>query len=114
MKDGAELFLKAVDGMSEAGLHFLRSCNVSRDELAWLVPHQANGFLLEALGERMEIPREKVVNVIASTGNTSGSTVGIALSFLLERDELKVEDKILLLAAGGGGLAACALLEYLP
>jgi len=112
MKDGAELFLKAVEGMAEAGLHFLRNCGMSREDLAFLVPHQANGFLIEALGDRMEIPQHKVVKTIAYTGNTSGATVGIALSYLLDGDHLKKGDKILLLAAGGGGIAACALLEY--
>lgn len=112
MKDGAELFLKAVDGMTEAGLHFLKNCELSREEITWMVPHQANAFLIESLAERMEIPHEKVFSTIAYTGNTSGASVGIALSHLREQKDLKDGDKILLIAAGGGGLAACALLQY--
>jgi 3-oxoacyl-[acyl-carrier-protein] synthase-3 len=112
MKDGAEIFFKAVEGMREAGVHFLQNCGMGVGDIQWLVPHQANGFLIEALGDKLEIPKEKVVNVIQNMGNTSGATVGIALSFLLENPNLKSGDKVLLLAAGGGGLAACALLEY--
>jgi 3-oxoacyl-[acyl-carrier-protein] synthase-3 len=113
MKDGAEIFLKAVEGMREAGAHFLDKTNTKIEDIQWMVPHQANGHLIAALADRMGFPIERVVNVIAQTGNTSGSTVGVALSHLLEREgALQNKDKILLIAAGGGGLASCALLEF--
>lgn len=47
------------------------------------------------------------------TGNTSGSSVGIALDYLSEHANIKAKDKVLLVAAGGGGIAACALLEVI-
>ena len=112
MKDGAELFFKAVEGMKEAGLHFLDRCGLSSQDIQYLVPHQANAHLIEAIADRMQVSSEKLVNIISTTGNTSGSSTGLALSHLLESEKLKKGDKILLLSAGGGGLASCALLIY--
>nr|WP_267313950.1 3-oxoacyl-[acyl-carrier-protein] synthase III C-terminal domain-containing protein [Legionella antarctica] len=53
------------------------------------------------------------MKTVEETGNTSGSSVGIALDYLREHAEIKSKDKVLLVAAGGGGIAACALLEVL-
>jgi 3-oxoacyl-[acyl-carrier-protein] synthase-3 len=114
MKDGAAIFMKAVHGMQESAEQLLKSLNVSLEEIDWIVPHQANGMILKELEKRIPHAQGKVIEVISQTGNTSGASVGIALSHLLHSKPagtLKKNAKVLLVSAGGGGLAASALLE---
>ena len=111
MKSGAEIFARAVGGMHQLAKKFLYLLNEECEDI-WLVPHQANGHLIKALGDKLSIPESKVVKTIQHTGNTSGASVGIALSHLRASSDLRDGDKILLLAAGGGGLLACALLSF--
>jgi 3-oxoacyl-[acyl-carrier-protein] synthase-3 len=111
MKDGAGLFLRAVDGMSESGRQFLERLGMTPGDVQWLVPHQANIHLVTAVGERLGIPAERTSMTISFTGNTSGASVGIALQNLYAKHPVARGDKILCLSAGGGGMAACALLE---
>jgi 3-oxoacyl-[acyl-carrier-protein] synthase-3 len=113
MEDSASLFLKAAEGMSEAATQFLKNLGIAQEKIAWVVPHQANLLLVRDIARRMNLPGEKVFETIQHTGNTSGASVGIALSMLAQKNVLKSGEFILLLSAGGGGLAACCLLEFL-
>ncbi len=111
MQKGATLFVKGVNIMSQSAVSFLDTFQMDINDIDWLVPHQANRLLMNAVAERVGLPNEKLVSTVEHTGNTSGASVGIALAHLLERTELKHGDKILLVSAGAGGSAACALLE---
>lgn len=111
MEDSASLFLKAAEGMSEAATRFLADLAIPIEKISFVVPHQANLLLIRDIGRRMKISEGKIFETIQQTGNTSGASVGIALSLLNKSGKLKKNDYILLLSAGGGGLAACALLK---
>ncbi|WP_133128318.1 3-oxoacyl-ACP synthase III family protein [Legionella nagasakiensis] len=111
IKESTALFVKAVDGMSDCAQAFLRQLNMPAATIDWLIPHQGNRHLVMSVAKQLSIPAEKVVEVVNYSGNTSGASVGIALDHLKQQSELKPGDKILLVAAGGGGIAACALLE---
>lgn len=111
MKKGATLFVKAAEGMADAGLRFLQRMNLTVKDIDWVVPHQANLHLVRDVTRRLEVAQEKVVETVQFTGNTSGASVGIALAHLRASGGVAKGHRILLLAAGGGGLAACALLE---
>jgi 3-oxoacyl-[acyl-carrier-protein] synthase-3 len=111
MKKGATLFVKAAEGMAEAGARFLERMGLTVKDLDWVVPHQANLHLVRDVTRRLDVPAEKVVETVQFTGNTSGASVGIALAHLRASAGAPRGSRILLLAAGGGGLAACALLE---
>ncbi|MCM2277153.1 MAG: ketoacyl-ACP synthase III [Oligoflexia bacterium] len=111
MQQGAALFVKAVEGMTESARQFLGDLGLTIGELDWVVPHQANLHLLREVAKRLQVPSEKVVETVQVTGNTSGASVGIALEALQKRQVTKAGQKVLLVSAGGGGLAACALLE---
>ncbi|MGK5090111.1 ketoacyl-ACP synthase III [Bdellovibrionota bacterium FG-2] len=111
MKKGAVLFLKAVEGMAESASRFLATMGLKISDINWLVPHQANLHLIREVGLRLAISPDKVIETVQVTGNTSGASVGIALHSLLQRPALQASQRVLLVAAGGGGLAACALLE---
>lgn len=111
MGDGASVFLKAVHAMSETPKALLERLGMKVEEVKWIVPHQANLLLLKELEKRIPGAEGKVVETVSYTGNTSGASVGIALETLLNKPELKSGDRVLLASAGGGGLAACAVLE---
>lgn len=98
-----------VDGAEE----FLKALNLTTADIQWLVPHQGNKNLVLSVAKQLGFPEERIVKTVEETGNTSGTSVGIALDFLREHAPIKAKDKALLVAAGGGGIAACALLEVI-
>lgn len=113
MQKGATLFVKAVQGMTESAKQFLVHLNANVEDIDWLVPHQANLLLIEEVAKRLNFPMDKTMQTVKQYGNTSGSTTGIALEHLRNNYPLKSRDKILVISAGGGGLASCVLLEAL-
>lgn len=113
MKAGAELYIKALSGMHKSALEILDNANLSLEDIDWVVPHQANLHMILALAKKLDFPNDKVVQTIKKYGNTSGASVGMALSELKESYPIKSKDKVLLISAGGGGLAANAILEVL-
>ena len=106
------LFIQAVDAMVQGGLSLLAKTGHAVKDLAWLVPHQANLHMMRDVGRKLGFAAEQVIEVIQSTGNTSGASVGLALHALTQSGRPRHGDLVLLVSAGGGGLAACALLEY--
>ena len=113
VKDNSALFIKAVEGMVSAASIFLKELQLRPEEFDWIVPHQGNKHLLTAVCSQLGIPESKLINVVSETGNTSGASVGIALEALKKNPSLKKGDRILLLAAGGGGIAACSDIIFL-
>lgn len=113
IKEGTALFVKAVHGMVDSATGFLNELNLSSRDIQWLVPHQGNKNLVLAVAKQLGFADEQVIKTVEENGNTSGSSVGIALDYLREHAGIKTKDKVLLVAAGGGGIAASALLEVL-
>ncbi|HAU0047432.1 TPA: ketoacyl-ACP synthase III, partial [Legionella pneumophila] len=70
-----------------------------------------NKNLVLSVAKQLGFPEEKTIKTVEETGNTSGSSVGIALDRLRSDGKIKSGEKVLLVAAGGGGIAACSLLE---
>lgn len=111
IKESTALFVKAVHGMVDSAVMFLKELDMPISEIKWLVPHQGNKNLVLSVAKQLGFPEDRVVKTVEETGNTSGSSVGIALDHLRAQMDIKPKDKVLLVAAGGGGIAACALLE---
>jgi 3-oxoacyl-[acyl-carrier-protein] synthase-3 len=82
--------------------HFVlqKGHNIKLDNLAWLVPHQANLRIIEATARRMGIKKEKVMINIDRYGNTTAATISLCLWEW--EDQLKKNDKIILASFGGG------------
>lgn len=100
---GKELFKHAVRRMSQAATECLTKMKLKETDISWLVPHQANERIIDSISKSLGIPSEKVYKTLHKYGNTSASSIAIAL------DELSMEHKIadgehILLAAFGGGL----------
>lgn len=99
-QDGQTVFKAAVSRMADVSVAMMEKHNISPDELAWLVPHQANLRIIEATGRRMGLSKEKVMINIERYGNTTSATIPLCL-WEWEK-ELKKGDKLILSAFGGG------------
>jgi 3-oxoacyl-[acyl-carrier-protein] synthase-3 len=100
--DGHETFKAAVGRLSEATLDALRLAGLALRDVDLFVYHQANARILTAVGERLALPPERVVNAIGELGNTSAASIPLALAFA-ERDGRLVPGARVLLAAFGAG-----------
>ena len=111
MKDGPRLFVMAAEGMSTAARSLLGRLGMAVSDVDWMVPHQANLHLVRETARLAGIPPERVVETVQVYGNTSGSSVGLALDRLCGDARLGAGQNVLLVSAGGGGVAATALLR---
>ncbi len=110
---GNEVFKHAVRRMESASKECLASAGVDEKEIAWVVPHQANIRIIEAIAKRFEhLSPERVFKTVHKYGNTSASSVGIALDELLKTQKIHSNDKILLMAFGAGLTWGAAVLRY--
>lgn len=100
--EGKEVFKHAVRRMESAAKECLDSVGLEQSQISWLIPHQANMRIIEAIAKRFEVPWERVYLTIHKYGNTSASSIGIALDELLREKEIKEGENILLTAFGAG------------
>ncbi|HEV3270150.1 MAG TPA: beta-ketoacyl-ACP synthase III [Candidatus Rhabdochlamydia sp.] len=100
--EGKELFKHAVRRMEMAASRCLERASLKKEQIKWLIPHQANMRIIEAIAKRFDVPMEYVFLTLHKYGNTSASSVGIALDELLKEKDLEEGDNILLVAFGAG------------
>lgn len=100
--NGREVFKLGVRLMPEAAERALKKANVSVDDIDLLIPHQANLRIIEAVGHRLGVPRDKVYVNVDKYGNTSAATVIIALDEAIQEERAKPDDLILLVTFGAG------------
>lgn len=99
-QDGRNVYKNAVTDMYTASVDILNRNNLTAETVDWLVPHQANLRIIEAVSSRAGFPAEKVLVNIQHTGNTSAASIPICLDEF--KDKLHKGDKILLTAFGAG------------
>lgn len=109
---GREVFREAVKRMSVASLEVLAQAGVSIDDVALVVPHQANLRILNAVAKRLEVPEERVFANVQKYGNTGSASVPVALWEAREQGRIKRGDLVLLTAFGAGFHWAAALLRF--
>ncbi len=109
--NGREVFKLGVRLMPEAAQRALSKANVSVEEIDLLIPHQANLRIIEAVGDRLGVPREKVYVNVDKYGNTSAATVIIALDEAIQDGRAKPGDLILLVTFGAGLTWGSTLLQ---
>lgn len=108
--NGREVFKHAVRRMEASLRKCLEKADLEEKDIAYLVPHQANLRIIEAIAKRFDIADEKVYLTIHKYGNTSASAVAIALHELNEEGNLKVGDNLALVAFGAGLTWGAAIL----
>ena len=99
-QDGQTVFKYAVSRMADVAVEIMQKNNVKPEDLTWLVPHQANMRIIEAVARRMNIERDKVMINIEKYGNTTAATIPLCLYDY--ESQLKKGDTLILAAFGAG------------
>jgi 3-oxoacyl-[acyl-carrier-protein] synthase-3 len=99
-QEGKVVFKHAVSLMAEAASEIIERNHLTVDDINYLIPHQANIRIIEAVGLRVGVPAEKVMVNIQKYGNTSAGTIPLCLWELEEK--LKKGDKLILVSFGAG------------
>jgi 3-oxoacyl-[acyl-carrier-protein] synthase-3 len=99
-QEGKTVFKFAVKGMADVSAELLEKNNLTGDDIAWLVPHQANLRIIDATAERMGLAKEKVMINIQKYGNTTAATIPLCLWEW--ESQLKKGDNLVFAAFGGG------------
>ncbi|WP_372754840.1 beta-ketoacyl-ACP synthase III [Labilibaculum sp.] len=99
-QEGKHVFKHAVSNMADVSVEMMEKHNITSNELAWLVPHQANNRIIEATAKRMGLAKEKVMINIQKYGNTTSATIPLCLWEW--EDQLKKGDKLILSGFGAG------------
>jgi 3-oxoacyl-(acyl-carrier-protein) synthase III len=110
--NGASVFRHAVIGFGDLIEATLVRHRLKPDDVAWIVPHQANERILRAVSKRVGIPYEKFVVTIAKYGNTSAASVSMALGWAAEEGIFRAGDKIIFCSVGAGLTFAGGLLVW--
>lgn len=108
---GRELFKQAVRASEASARLCLASAALEPSALRWLVPHQNNRRMMDAIAKAIGLPNEKVASVVERYGNTSSAGVAIALAELCDQDQVAMGDRLLLSVCGGGLTWGSLLLE---
>ena len=110
--NGKETYKQAVTAMMDAGNRVLEAGGVRAEELACVIPHQANARIIEAIADRMRLPLERFLINLDRFGNTSAAAVAIALDEANRTGRMKEGDYILLVVFGGGLTWAGSLIQW--
>jgi 3-oxoacyl-[acyl-carrier-protein] synthase-3 len=112
--NGKEVFKHAVRRMEMAAIECLEKAGLSLPQIDWLVPHQANIRIIEALAKRFDMSLQRVQQTVHKYGNTSASSLGIALDELCSEGKVQEGQHILLVAFGAGLTWGGAILQRIP
>jgi len=99
---GREVYRHAVTVMTSVALDCLKHCGLSKDDIRWLIPHQANLRIIEGVSERLEIPMERFVVNVQKYANTSAATIPIALHEAILDGRIVKGDIVLMVSFGSG------------
>ncbi len=111
---GREVYLNAVARISEATRRIVEEAGLTLDELDLLVAHQANGRIIEAVGEKLDLREDQVLMEIADVGNTSAASIPIALTRAAADGRLERGARTVLVGFGGGFVWSALYLELGP
>jgi 3-oxoacyl-[acyl-carrier-protein] synthase-3 len=109
-QEGQAVFKFAVKGMADVSYELMERNQLTADDIAWLVPHQANLRIIDATASRMNLPKEKVMINIEKYGNTTAGTLPLCLWDWESR--LKKGDNIILASFGGGFTWGATLIKW--
>ena len=98
--EGKTVFKYAVSNMSSITAELAERNNLSKDNIDWVIPHQANMRIIDAVAQRLEVPMDHVMVNIQKFGNTSGATLPLCLWDY--ESQLKKGDNLIFTAFGAG------------
>jgi len=100
--NGREVFKFAVRQMGESCINVLEKAGLTKDDVDFLIPHQANIRIMEASRQRLELPVEKMSKTVNKYGNTSAASIPISMIEDIEAGKIKDDDIIVMVGFGGG------------
>lgn len=100
--NGREVFKFAVRQMGESAVRVIEKAGFTKEEIDFLIPHQANIRIMEAARQRLDLPVEKMSNTVGKYGNTSAASIPISMVEDLEAGRIKEDDLIVMVGFGGG------------
>ena len=109
-QDGPSVFKFAVKNMADVSAEIMERNHLTGNDIAWLVPHQANKRIIEATAHRMGIDADRVMMTIHKYGNTTAATIPLCL--LDYESQLKKGDNLVMAAFGGGFTWGAAYLKW--
>ncbi|MEP6608774.1 MAG: beta-ketoacyl-ACP synthase III [Burkholderiaceae bacterium] len=110
--DGPAVFKLAVNVLAASALNVLRQAGLEASQLDWLIPHQANVRILNAIAKRLSVPAEKMVSTVDSHGNTSAASVPLALDVAVRDGRVRSGQYVMLQGVGGGFTWGSVLLRW--
>jgi 3-oxoacyl-[acyl-carrier-protein] synthase-3 len=110
--EGRETFKHAVTRMLEAAQQALEMAGLKTEDVALVIPHQANARIISAIADRLNLPLDRVFMNLDKYGNTSAATIPVALDEANKAGRLKKGDVILLVAFGGGFTWASSVVRW--
>lgn len=110
--NGGEVFKLAVRGMADSVNESLVKAGVKIEDVACFIPHQANQRIIDAVGERLNLSKEKVYVNLARYGNTSAASCAIALYEAVQEGKVKKKDKVVLATFGSGLVWGALVMEW--
>lgn len=111
-QDGKAVFKVAVIGMAEVSAEIMERNKLKGDDVAWLVPHQANLRIIDATADRMGLDRSKVMINIDRYGNTTAATIPLCLSEWWQSGKLQAGQNIVLSSFGAGYTWGAVLVNW--
>jgi 3-oxoacyl-[acyl-carrier-protein] synthase-3 len=110
--NGREVFRFAVGELAGAALTVLDKAGYGIQDLDWLVPHQANRRIIDAVGKRLQLPADKVIVTVDHHANTSAASIPLALDEAVEDGRIRAGDLLVANAMGGGFASGAALIRW--
>ena len=110
--DGKEVFRRAVRIMVDSATKSMQHAGITADDIALVVPHQANMRIIQSACDKLGIPMERAATVLQRTGNTSSASIPLALADALDAGRVRQGDLVLLVGFGAGMTAASAILQW--
>ena len=99
---GQDIFKQAVNKLSQATTDALKECNLSKKDIDWFVPHQANQRIILSTAKKLGIDENKTISTVINHANTSAASIPLAISSSIKSGKIKKNDILALCAIGGG------------
>ena len=110
--EGNEVFKIAVNKLSDLAEETLKECNMTSENIDWMIPHQANIRIISAVAKRINLPMEKIILTVEKHGNTSAASIPLALDIGIRDGRIKKGDTLLFEGIGGGFSWGSVLAEF--
>lgn len=109
---GNEIFKIAVNIMGDIVDEVLEISKLNKSDINWLIPHQANIRIIQAIAKKLSLPMSQVIVTIGSQGNTSAASIPLALDFSIKNNRIKRNELLLIEAFGGGMTWGAMVIRY--